>query len=139
MPLLVLHHALCTSQDWEGYADMVGGKYFMPDFTEDSSRHSDYAHDLNLMVRISGEDHPVTEGVRDFRIVDEGYSNIWVKRGVTPLLECDHPESSPVMGWVHRHQNSPVVYLMLGHDKQAYGNPGFETLLDNSIHWLSSH
>lgn len=35
------------------------------------------------------------------------------------------------------YKNSRIVYLMLGHDHQAYENPVFRKLINNSINWVS--
>jgi type 1 glutamine amidotransferase len=81
--------------------------------------------------------HPVTLDMEDFTIHDEGYSNIKVLPGVIPLLMTDHPDASPLIGWVNTKDHSRVVYLMLGHDKQAYQNPSYHQLISQSIHWLA--
>ncbi|MCK5137425.1 MAG: ThuA domain-containing protein [Bacteroidales bacterium] len=136
IPMLFLHHAICTFQEWDGYMEMVGGRYVMPRFSSDTSLFSDYRHDIDLHIEVVNSGHPVTKGVVDFNIHDEGYSNITVVDGVTPLLKTEHPDCSPLVGWVHSHNQSTIVYLMLGHDKIAYRNSSFKQLLNNSIRWL---
>jgi type 1 glutamine amidotransferase len=136
-PMLFLHHALCTGQNWDGYMKMVGGRYVMPEYHPDSMAWSDYKHDIRLSVEVADQDHPVTRGMGDFTIHDEGYSNITVLPGVTPLLRTDHPHASPLIGWTHTAGQSKIVYLMLGHDKYAYQNPAYRQLLSQSILWLA--
>jgi len=136
-PMLFLHHSLCTFQHWDGYMQMVGGRYHMPEFGADSLLWSDYKHDIELEVQITDSRHPVTKGIEAFTIRDEGYSNIRYMPGITPLLETNHPDCSPVNGWVNSYDQSTIVYLMLGHDKHAYSNATFRKLLSNSINWLS--
>ena len=75
--------------------------------------------------------------MKDFNIHDEGYSNITVLPGITPLLKTDHPDCTPLVGWTHKQDQSTIVYLMLGHDKHAYENPAYIQLLNQSIHWLA--
>jgi type 1 glutamine amidotransferase len=135
--MLFLHHALCTFQDWAGYMEMVGGRYVMPGYQEDSTLLSDYRHDIEMHVTVADPTHPVTLDMEDFTIHDEGYSNIKVLPGVIPLLMTDHPDASPLIGWVNTKDHSRVVYLMLGHDKQAYQNPSYHQLISQSIHWLA--
>lgn len=136
-PLLFLHHALCSFQHWEGYMDMLGGKYVMPGPGVDSALFSDYEHDIDMDIEVMDRKHPVTLGMEDFSIHDEGYSNIAMAPGITPLLKTDHPDSSPMMGWTLSSDQSTIVYLMLGHDRQAYENPAFKLLLEQSIPWLA--
>ena len=135
--MLFLHHSICTFQGWDGFADIVGGRYYMPEFGVDSLLWSDYKHDIELEVNITDSNHPVTQGIEDFTILDEGYSNVGYMSGIKPLLETDHPFCSPVNGWVNTYDQSTIVYLMLGHDRHAYSNEAFQQLLVNSIHWLS--
>jgi hypothetical protein len=137
MPLLFLHHSICSCQPWEGFKEMLGGKYIMEGYGHDPSSLSDYRHDLNLHIRIADGHHPVTDGLTDFDIVDEGYSNVNMTEGITPLLLTDNPQSSSPVAWVNTSDRSTIICLMLGHDKHAYGNLAFQTFLSNSISWLA--
>ncbi len=136
--MLFLHHSICNFQQWDGFMHMVGGRYHMPGFGTDTLLLSDYKHDIDLEMQISDSHHPVTKGIEAFTIKDEGYSNIEYMPGITPLLETDHPDCSPITGWVNSYNRSSIVYLMLGHDKQAYSNEAFRKLLENSIHFLAT-
>jgi hypothetical protein len=136
--MLFLHHALATCQGWEGYKAMVGGRYMMPGFQWDSTLLSDFKHDIDLEIEVLDPDHPVTRGVDNFVIRDEGYSNIQVNEGIHPLLGTNHPDASPLVAWVNDCDQSTIIYIMLGHDRHAYANNSFQLLLNNSIQWLSS-
>jgi len=136
-PMLFLHHSICSFQEWEGYKKMVGGRYVMPGFQSDTTLLSGYKHDIDMKIEVVDSHHPITRGMHDFKIHDEGYSNITIMSGVTPLLRTEHPDCDPLVGWVNTFHNSTTVYLMLGHDKHAYQNPSFQQLVSNSIVWLS--
>lgn len=138
MPMIFLHHALCSFQQWEGYGQMVGGKYVMPGTDPDSSLYSGYAHDLDLNIEVLDRSHPVTRGIDEFVIHDEGYFNIQINGMAHPLLGTSHPECAAVVAWENQKHNSPCIYLMFGHDKQAYANENLRTLLRNSIQYLSA-
>jgi hypothetical protein len=138
MPMLFLHHAICTFQQWDGYAELVGGKYIVEGFGNDPSELSDYRHDLDLTISVLDKQHPVTRGMEDFTIHDEGYSNLWIRDGIVPLLGTNHPDCSDTVGWVNRFDRSTVVYLIFGHDSQAYANRSFRQLLANSLGWLAA-
>ena len=137
-PMLFLHHALATFQGWEGYHQMVGGRYVMPGFTTDTALFSDYKHDLDLRIEVMDQIHPVTKELKEFVIHDEGYSNIQMQEGIHPLLGTNHPDCAPLVGWVNHYNRSTCLYLMFGHDKYAYANGSFQQLLQNSIHWLTN-
>jgi type 1 glutamine amidotransferase len=133
--MVFLHHSLASHPQWPEYVQLIGGKYNLPEYTADSSLLSDYKHDIVLTVRVVDKSHPVTAGLEDFEILDEGYSNIMQLPGVQNLLETSHPDCDRHIGWAHSVKNSKVVYLMGGHDKHAYENPSFRKLISNAINY----
>jgi type 1 glutamine amidotransferase len=138
MPMIFMHHALCTFQKWDGYQQMVGGKYVMPGYYPDSSLHSGYAHDVDLKIEVLDPNHPVTRGISEFVIHDEGYYNIQINQEVHPLLGTSHPYCASQVAWENQANNSTCIYLMFGHDKQAYTHVSLKLLLQNSIQYLSN-
>jgi len=137
LPMLFLHHSICSFQQWEGFRKIVGGCYIMEGYGHDDAEVSAYTHDLDMDIRIVDPDHPVTAGLTGFSIRDEGYSNIHLEEGLIPLLETDHPDSSPNIGWTHSYGKSVVLTFTLGHDRFAYQNKDFRQLLLNSLYWLT--
>ncbi len=127
-PIVYLHHALISFQDWPEFRNVVGG-YWKPG-------EGTYKHDVQFTVEIAEPSHPVTEGLSDFEILDETYGNFSVDSDVHILLKADHPDSGPVIGWAKMYKNTPLVYIQLGHDGLAYGNPNYRKLVDQSIRWV---
>lgn len=127
-PIVYLHHALISFQDWPEFRNVVGG-YWKPG-------EGTYKHDVQFTVQIAEPSHPVTEGLSDFEILDETYGNFSVDSDVHVLLKADHPDSGPVIGWAKMYKNTPLVYIQLGHDGLAYGNPNYRKLVDQSIRWV---
>ena len=135
--LVFLHHSLVSHNNWPGYTQIIGGKYYHPKYTQDSSLFSDFKHDIVLDVKVMDSAHPVTSGMAGFSIHDEGYMNTFRIGGLKLLLETDHPFSDRYIGWAHQYRNSRVVYLMGGHDRLAYENDSFRTLIENAVRWTS--
>ena len=127
-PIVYLHHALISFQDWPEFRNVVGG-YWKPG-------EGTYKHDVQFTVEIAEPSHPVTEGLSDFEILDETYGDFSVDSDVHILLKADHPDSGPVIGWAKMYKNTPLVYIQLGHDGLAYGNPNYRKLVDQSIRWV---
>ena len=73
----------------------------------------------------------------DFDIKDETYRNIYVRPDVHVLLTTDEPTNESRIGWTLRYGNSPIVYLQLGHGRDAYENPNFRRLVERSIRWVT--
>lgn len=133
--MVFMHHCLASHPEWPEYIQLIGGKYHHQNFTPDTSQRSDFRHDIVLQVRVVDKSHPVTLGMEDFEILDEGYSNTTKLPGVQDLLETSHPDCDPSIGWTHPVKNSRVVYLMGGHDKHAYENASFRQLVSNAINY----
>jgi len=132
--LVFLHHSLCSYQQWDEYKDIVGGKYHEE---KNSPATSTYQHDVNFTVKIASPKNPVTRGIKDFEILDEVYGNTEVLPGVTPLLTANHPQSNKIIGWTHKIENSRIVYIQPGHDKNGYFNPNYQKLVKQAITYVA--
>lgn len=132
--LLFLHHSQCSYQDWAEFKTIVGGKYHEE---KNSPQTSTYQHDVTFTVKITGIKHPVTKGIKDFEILDEVYGNTEVLPGVITLLTTDHPQSSKIIGWTHTKENSRIVYIQPGHDKNGWFNPNYQKLVKQAIAYVS--
>ncbi len=133
--LVFLHHSLASYQLWEKYLRIQGGRYHLE--PEDESKKSTYRHDVDMNVSVLDAEHPVTRGISDFTIHDEVYGNFEVLPQVHPLLGTDHPESGAIIGWANDLGASKSIYLQLGHDRHAYANPNFQTLVKQAILWTA--
>ena len=136
--MVFLHHSLANYPHWNEFTDAIGGRYHLDWVVEDSSMASNYRHDIDLDVKIIDPGHPVTSGISDFSIHDEGYSNIGIKADLILMLSADHPDCAPYVGWSNEYMNSRIVYLMLGHDRIAYKNVSFVKLVENAIVWTAN-
>lgn len=81
------------------------------------------------------ENHPVTAYMTDFHIEDEYYI-IDAVEDVRVLAYRLTPEGEhqPVV-YVRQHGEGRVVYIALGHDMRAWGNPNFRQLLRQAVLW----
>src|ERR1043165_112867 len=117
--VVVLHHALVGLPHWAEYESIIGGRY--P--TEDGVQPPvGYEHDVEIPVTIVATNHPVTAGLKNFTIHDEIYWGFRVGKDVTPLISTTHPKSGKPLGWYRTQGKSRVVYLQLGHGKEAFAN-----------------
>jgi uncharacterized protein len=133
--LVFLHHSLASYQDWADFKSIIGGKYHEKQNVPESST---YQHDVTFKVKVADPKHPVTKGISDFEILDEVYGNTEVFPEVTPLLTTENPNSSKIIGWTHQKQNSSVVYIQPGHDKNGYFNPNYQKLLKQAIVFVAT-
>lgn len=131
--LVVLHHAMGNYQDWPEFEKIAGGKFQIQATPERPA--STFDHDMDVDVKVADPKHPITAGLKDFRIHDETYGRFAVRPGVHVLLTTDHRKSGREIMWAQRYGNSRVVCLQLGHDSKAYTNPAFRRLVARSIRW----
>ena len=136
--LVVLHHALVSFQDWPDYERIIGGRYPQPPAGQPQiSAAVGYQHDVDVPVTILDTRHPITAGMKDFTIRDEIYWGFRVGRDVHPLLGTTHPKAGKPLMWTRTEGKSRVVFLQLGHDRQAFDNPNFRDLVARSLHWAA--
>ncbi len=137
--MVFLHHSLVSYQDWEEYENIIGGRYYNPTKSADSTRtrRSTYQHDVEIPIHIIDPQHPVTKGISDFIIHDEAYANYTVLPEVHPLLSTTHPANDKIMAWTNQYKNSRIVYIQLGHDHLAFENANYQQLVQQAIFWVA--
>ncbi|MDO4587355.1 MAG: ThuA domain-containing protein [Planctomycetia bacterium] len=133
------HHHHCSNQAWDEYIDLVGGRTFLaskPVFRGKEYPMSTFIGGLDLNVKIAKE-HPITKGVKDFTIHDEGYGKLLILPDAEVLLTCDHENQNFETCWIWRYGKSTIVANLLGHDSIAWKQPEFRQLFIQSIHFLA--
>jgi type 1 glutamine amidotransferase len=125
--ILVFHHALLAFPDWAPWTELVG--------IED--RSFGYDHGQFLHIDIANRDHPITDGLSAWDMVDETYSMNSPGPDSEALLTTDHPKSMKTLAWTRQYKNAPVFCLQLGHDDEAYRNDNLRRVLQRGIRWLA--
>lgn len=134
---VAIHHALGGRPEWEGYRHVLGGKWLWAEEEIDGKTYprSTWRHNERIPVVVADTEHPITRGIDDFVITDEVYGGLYVSPDVHVLLRSEHPDCNPEIAWVTRYERSPVFYLMLGHDNQAWSHPMYPKLVRRGIRW----
>ena len=135
--MVFLHHALVSYQHWDEFIEIVGGKYVETEFYDDPNmKGSTYKEDITLDIKVVDKKHPVTKDITDFSIYDEGYQFIQMTPGIHPLLSTSHPDCTPTVAWTNSYGNSKIVYILLGHGRQAHEDVNYRKLIRNAISWV---
>jgi type 1 glutamine amidotransferase len=134
--VVILHHAYLSYPMWSEYERIAGGKYV---YTEEQRKtgltSSNYTRAMvEIPVTVAGEKHPVIDGLSDFVIRDELYTNMHMVGEVTPLLRT----GADLLAWSRIEKSSRVVGTVLGHGPTAYEDPNFRKLLAQSIRWVAT-
>ena len=137
MPLLVMHHSICGYDDWQLYRKMIGGQYLHKPVEIEGKPYpaSSFKHGLDIVVQIADKAHPITRGVENFTIHDEGYKDVYVREGVHVLLKTDHSDATAELAWTTLYGKGTIFVIALGHDQQAYENPSLRKILFQGIQW----
>ncbi len=135
--LLFLHHSICAYQDWPEFESIVGGKYYEKK-KDDKFGTSSYQHDVDFNVKIVQSSHPVTKGMKNFVLHDEVYGNLEVISEIYPLLSTNHPKSNVLIGWTLKRENSKIVFIQPGHDKNSFTNSDYRQLIKQALSYITS-
>ena len=134
---VVIHAGGSSFYEWAEYQELIGGASWKNGVTDHGPRHA-------FLVRIAAKNHPVMQGLKDFYIVEELWHRTGFSDKVTVLAEAFSAENKGGTG-----EREPIatanefgtgrnVSLLLGHDSQKMGNPGFQVLLLRAVEWAAS-
>jgi type 1 glutamine amidotransferase len=131
--LVVLHHAIVDSVAWPAWwRDVVGGKYLLqPEMNLPSST---YLHGQQIVATPVGS-HPIVRGLPPMVLTDETYKGMWRAAGDQVLITTDSPTNDAPLAWVSPWAKSRVVYIQLGHGREAHENPWYRELVSRAILW----
>ncbi len=125
--ILVLHHAILAFPEWQLWSDLCG--------IED--RSFGVQIDQNVPVKILNPQHPTTQGLTPWEMVDEIYIMADPGDGSEPLLTTDHPDSMKTLAWARQYKNARVFCCQSGHDNQVFSDPNFRAVISQGIQWLA--
>jgi hypothetical protein len=128
-----LHHALSGSVGWAWLHEVVLGARWNFEPT-DGKPPSDYKHDEDIAVQVVAR-HPLTDGLADFRIVDETYKGLWMSPRMSVLLRTEHPLSDGPVAWTMPHPQARLAVVQLGHGREAHLSPEWQRLVRNAVLW----
>jgi type 1 glutamine amidotransferase len=165
--MVFLHHAIAGWPAWEGYAEIVGGRFHYQPATLDGVHYPDsgYRHDVTHTVEVLDPNHPIVDGVDPtFEITDELYLAPVFEDRVVPLMRSrydfvddnfysadrairgsrddrtgwNHPPGSALVAWTKTVGRSPIAYLQFGDGPTTYADPVYRRILANAVHWAAT-
>ncbi|WP_250038350.1 ThuA domain-containing protein [Paractinoplanes maris] len=88
-------------------------------------------------VRRGAAGHPITDGLGDFEVYDERFTDLDLVDGTSDILYV-HDEGGAVhpLVWARTVGGSRVVYDALGHDVRSYDSPEHATVVRRAVAWL---
>ena len=125
--ILVLHHAILAFPEWQLWSDLCGIQ----------DRSFGVQIDETVHVDIVDSQHPTTQGLDPWEMVDEIYIMADPAEDSELLLTTDHPDSMKTLAWARQYKNARVFCCQSGHDDQVFSDPNFRTVISQGIQWLA--
>lgn len=125
--ILVLHHAILAFPQWQLWSDLCGIQ----------DRSFGVQIDQNVPVKILNPQHPTTQGLTPWEMVDEIYIMADPGADSEPLLTTNHPDSMKTLAWAREYKNARVFCCQSGHDDQVFSDPNFRAVISRGIQWLA--
>ncbi len=139
--LVSLHHSIANYQDWPEYLNITGTSYILDakgkTIQGKEFPQSKYQHDVWMDIAIADANHPITQGLGNFKIMDEAYNDYYVSPNAHMLLTTDNPLNEKSIAWTMNYENNEVVFIQLGHDKKAFDNQNYRHLVAQAIRWTA--
>ncbi len=130
-----IHAGASSFNGWEGYHKIGIGRW--GDKTSHGKPTVGKVIDLN-------HDHPVTQGISEFYIMDEIWENTDIHPSAQPLAritatdEEDRHAIEESSVFVNHIGKGRSFYTTLGHDDRAFFNTGFQTLMLRGTEWAAT-
>jgi type 1 glutamine amidotransferase len=124
--LLVLHTGISLQNKYE-LSQMMGAKF---------TGHPPFQL-LDFEIAAAAE-HEILNGFEPFAFEDEPYQfefDPFTEKMV--LFEYSYENQRWPAAWVHEFGLGRIVYLMPGHTVEAFQNPIYRKLINNSVKWLT--
>ena len=126
--LLGMHSSSTSLTGMRQWPSILGGRW-----VRGISMHPPHGE---CIVSMTGAQHPITQGLTDFSVVDERYSHLEVRSDVAVLYDHRFEDGIHPLIWAHETGGGRVVYDALGHDVGSYDAPGHVRLVERSVRWL---
>jgi type 1 glutamine amidotransferase len=125
--VLAMHSSMMAFQRVPEWNRMLGGRWNVgKSFHPPIGRH---------LVQV--QEHPVTDGIEDFTIFDERYTDLILDETASPLVTHIDNGVKHTLAWA-ADGRSRAVYDGLGHGTESYDYPAHRQLIRNSIGWLTA-
>jgi type 1 glutamine amidotransferase len=126
--ILALHTAAASLRDYPVFERALGARW-----VRDRSWHPPIGE---AAVHVVGN-HRIAEGLEDFTVFDERYTDFRLDDVIEPIAEHEHDGVRHPLVWAREVGRSRLVYDALGHDVRSYDSAGHRALLAAALDWLS--
>jgi type 1 glutamine amidotransferase len=127
-----LHNNSHVSLSSKNYREVMGGAYI------------GHPPLRPFQVRVVKRQHPITQGIGDFRVNDEQHFVAYDKDPAHVILESENVDgleyeshgTKSVAGWAYPFGKGRVVFTAVGHTNHALWVPAYFELQKRAVRWL---
>jgi len=131
--LVFFHSSTSAFYTWTEFKEISTAAWIL-----DSTWHGPVSQ---VKVSLQNQEHPVTNGLTDFYILDELWINAELNESFKVLGFAENTvEDSgkqPAI-FVRSYGKGRIFHTILGHDETALRNPGFQTMILRAAEWAST-
>jgi uncharacterized protein len=141
-----LHHSIGDFPRSQEFKAIAGGHANFSQERVPGIPNTTYKGNVSQRFKITDPAHPVTCGVGDFEMLDEGYDNMDVDPAAHILMTSDYPKITPAAAWTWTYNGKRVLAIQPGHGSlwlppdhgpSSYQNEPFKKLLTRGVHWAA--
>lgn len=130
--VVALHFACSSFQQWKEYGTLLGRVW-----VKGVGGHGPYGE---FTVNIKDTEHPITQGLEDFKTEDELYAKLSGDEQITVLATADSDwsgKTEPIV-FAKSYGKGRVVHNVLGHALDSKRNPNYQRLLCRCVEWAAT-
>jgi type 1 glutamine amidotransferase len=130
--LYVQHLASASYGQWEEFGKMCGRHWVMG-----TSGHGPRSV---FQCKVTNTEHPITKGIKDFKIFDELYAKLQGDEEIEVLVtaDSDWSEQTESMVFTSTYGEGRCVHNALGHDRKAIMDPVNKKLIARGVEWAAT-
>jgi trehalose utilization protein len=126
--IFVLHHALVAFPDWPLWTQISG----LPQRADVPG-----VVDQSIRIEIADPDHPITNRLAPWTMIDETYVTADALDDSHVLLTTNHSRCMKTIAWTRQHGRARVFCYQSGHDDQTFTDPNYRQVLEGGIQWAA--
>lgn len=127
--LVSVHISAASCPDWDHMKPMTGGGWILGE-----SWHPPFGW---FQVYVSNSDHPIAEDTSDFWTYDECYCGLDIQPDIDVFMHGIVEGENVPLGWSHNYGDGKVANIALGHAGSSQEHPQFQTLIRNSVRYVT--
>lgn len=128
----VQHLASASFSEWDEFGKLCGRKWVMG-----TSGHGPRSV---FKVNIADKEHPITEGLEDFKIFDELYAKLQGDSDIDVLVSAysDWSKQTEPLVFSRSYGQGRSVHNALGHDFKAIKNSSMQQIIRRAVEWAAT-